>query len=176
MRRAIGFELAFVLLGGASVSLSAQASAATRLVVPPDLFEYSASLGCAQISDFFADRPGVLEPPYVYVDPTRAPWLTAAAVWCQRPGSDGYSLLVRLGDGDPTFSTCPSEIAGQSHIGGLSTIEAPDLALNFFVYVDDPGQPGPPIPVPLPAIRSEYDGVGQVMACFEGRWLVHHFH
>jgi len=144
-------------------------------VVPPDLAEYADSVGCNQVTDFYVGRYGVMDPPYVYIDMVAPLWTWAAALWCRPQETGGYTLLIRHGEGNPLFRTCPGAIANQGHIGGLSVEESSTRSLRDFTAVDDRQRAGPDVPMPAPAIRSEYDGVGAVYACFEGRWYVLQF-
>ena len=163
-------------LAGSQVSLQQRETVDSVLVVPRDLYEYAQSLGCDQVSEFY-ERSGVSAPPFLYVEPA-VPWQdTASALWCRpQTGPAGrFTLLFRFGPSSGSLGRCPIAISNQEHIGGLS-VDTSVRLLNDFVYSDDRLTPGPSVPMPIPAIRSEYDGVGKIYACYGGRWLEYAFH
>ncbi len=173
--------LLFTILGAAPpVSAFAQsASVQSRtMIVPKDLFEYADSLNCDQVSDFYESRPGVLDPPFVYVDSLSAWWQGTSAVWCRPRGGrpDRYTLLFRFGESGGAFPRCPKRIDNLEHIGGLSVVRRPNLSLSHFYYIDQPDRKGPNAPATAIAIQEIYDGTGRLFYCYEGHWLAFGLH
>ena len=148
------------------------------MIVPKDLYQYADSLNCDQVSDFYEDRPGVADPPFVYVDTLSEWWEGTSAVWCRPRGSrpNRYTLLFRFGEGRGTFARCPNRIDNREHIGGLSVVRRPSLSLAVFHYVDQPTQSGPSVPATDAMIHETYDGIGTLFYCYEGRWLAFGLH
>jgi hypothetical protein len=148
------------------------------LLVPADLYQYADSLNCDQVTDFYENRVGVREPPFVYLDSPAAWWETASALWCRPRGGPPrrHTLLFRFGSLAGPMGRCPIRIENQEHIGGLSVRRGFDLTLDHFRYVDEPNKTGPKVPLTGPAIRSEYDGTGTLYYCYEGRWLEFFLH
>ena len=173
--------LAVVMLGvGVPASIFGQRASvqSQTMIVPEDLYHYADSLNCDQVSDFYQGRPGVLDPPFVYVDTLSAWWKGASAVWCRPRGGrpDRYTLLFRFGEGVGGFARCPNRIDNLEHIGGLSVVRRPNLSLARFYYVDQPGKKGPDAPATDPAIQEIYDGTGRLFYCYAGHWLAFGLH
>jgi hypothetical protein len=175
-----------ILAALTSLSLTAQATAVGQgasahtitMLVPQDLYEYADSLTCDQVSDFYEQRPGVLDPPYLYVDSLLPWWEGTSALWCQPRGGrrDRYTLLFRFGRRSGALAQCPTRIDGVQHIGGLSVVRPKSLSLADFVFVDDQRTSGPKVPATDVAIQEIYDGTGTWFYCYEGRWLAFMLH
>ncbi len=165
------------LIGGMTFAIKASADSSQGQVVPTDLREYALAQKCAPVDDFYDGRPGDVLPPYVYAKDLNGPE-AAAALWCreEKSGKSRHTLLFRKGRGSVGQGTCPSRIPRQGHIGGLSLIHKSDLKLNMFRFVDTPSLSGPPSePLKGLALKSEYDGVGSIFYCHQGKWLVYRF-
>ena len=153
----------------------ANADSPKCLTVPIDLNEYALRQNCTPVDDFYVRR-GVTVPPYVYAE-VGGPE-PAAALWCRekKGGRTKYILLFRPGDGSVGQGTCPPRIPDQEHIGGLSLLYKSDLKLDQFRFISTPALSGPPSqPLKEIAIKSEYDGVGSIYYCHEGKWLKYIF-
>jgi hypothetical protein len=176
--RGLAVLVALAALGATTSSAQRAAAPSRVLLVPSDLYRYADSLNCEQVTDFYEDRVGVLEPPFVYVDSVLSWWETVSALWCRpRGGPQGqYTLLFRFGARAGPMGRCPIKIERRGHIGGLSVLRSFDLTLDHFRYVDEPTKRGPKVSIAGPAIRSEYDGTGAIYYCHEGRWLAFGLH
>lgn len=157
-----------LLAGG----LVGTAVAGQTLVVPSDVYELIKAEGCEQVSDFFAERPAVENPPYVvrHADGVKR----EAATWCTRdiakePHKRSYTLLLRFDDKEHPLSKCPAKIEGMRFIGGLSFIKVSEPA-EWYVFHDT----GKPIAskgkVESVAVSSIYDGTGDYFICVGNRW------
>ncbi len=165
------------LLCGMSLANQASAESSQGVVAPGDLREYALAQKCAPVDDFFERRPGKVLPPYVYSKEDSGPE-AAAALWCREEASakSKYTLLFRKGRGSVGQGTCPARISNQGHIGGLSLVYRSDLKLSKFRVLATPAVTGPPSQLlEGVAIQSEYDGVGAIYYCHDGRWLVYQF-
>lgn len=153
-------------------------SARRVMIVPEDLFQYADSLKCDQVSDFYEGRPGVEDPPFVYVDSLLPWWENTSALWCRpREGpKNRYTLLFRFGSPNAPMARCPPRIDNRQHIGGLSVVHGLRLTLDDFYYVDEPRKTGAKVPAAGDAIREVYDGTGTIYYCYEGRWLAFMLH
>ena len=143
-------------------------------VMPTELVEIAARNGCAQLSDFFEARPGPVNPPYVYgYLPGHEE--NSAVFWCKNLRSEEppYSLIVVAKDPEPELAKCPSRIPWPNPPGGLSIFKNRKATLDGFVYLSDPKRKVPKgIKMAHNAIRSYYDGVGELFYCYKGEWLV----
>lgn len=156
-------------------------------ILPTDLIQYGLEHDCLQISSFYKDRPRVDHPPYVYGLMTTKPdvekdkngkpmWFNdySAAFWC-RPAkgtTDDYTLLFDFNGGGEGMGSCPTIIEHQQSVGGLSVVELANESLSsYFDVVTREKYKGDDVAYNGPAIRSEYDGVGDVYICYKKRWL-----
>jgi hypothetical protein len=159
-----------LFLQGFEGSLSAD-----TLVMPRELVDFGHANGCAPIDNFF-ERPGMVNPPFVYGwisgDPARS-----AVFWCKKTETSDklYKLIFKTSD--PTGMVgCPATIEWWNPPRGLSIETRPRLVLDDFKYVTDPTRPGPKsVIVNAKVLVNEYDGVGNVFYCDGGRWLFSSF-
>jgi len=154
------------------------------LVMPRELADFARANGCTPIDKFF-DRPGMVNPPYVYG------WLPgsdedSAVFWCKKTEKTDkpYNLMFTVRDlkshelrpPDPEqLAGCPALIEYWNAPGGLSFETRRNLELRHFHNVTDPRpRPGGPTNVVANArvIVDSYDGVGTTFYCYAGQWLV----
>jgi hypothetical protein len=146
--------------------------AADTLVMPRELVDFAHASGCEQIDNFFA-RPGMVNPPYAYG------WLPgdrekSAVFWCEKTKKSGkpYSLMFKPAD-PKLLEGCPAVIDRADFPGGLSIEIRPHLALSVFRFVTAPMQTGPSIEVANARVLvNYYDGLTDVIYCYQGKWLV----
>jgi len=143
-------------------------------LLPESLRKIAKENQCSQISDFY-DRPGPIDPTYVWGYPT--PDQDSGAVfWCKKASKDDNYLLV-IWDREKIGPTCPSTIEWLNYPGGLSIIYDKRIPLSKFRYWGNPKKTGPPnVYTSGPIIHNEYDGVGSEYYCHEGQWLFRQFH
>lgn len=147
-------------------------SSADTLVMPRELVDFARANGCAPIDDFF-DRPGMINPPYVYG------WLpgdpeNSAVFWCKKTEKDGkpYILMFKPAD-SKQLRGCPAVIEWGDPPGGLSIETRARLALVKFRYVNAPKRNGPSSVVTRARVLvNYYDGLSDVFYCYRGKWLV----
>lgn len=139
--------------------------------LPEELRELRQVAGCSAVPDFY-DRPGFVDPPYLY-GYLPGPREASAAFWCTREGAEQRYLLV-LVEKHRILATVPWDM----YPGGLSLHESTDLPLSEFVYADDPKKgPGPPGKrTQFAPLRSEYDGVVTLFYRDGDRWLYRVLH
>ena len=160
--------LAFLVLLP-SQNLQSQSSG-EALVMPRDLIDFAAKNGCAPIRNFF-DRPGMVDPPFVYG------WAEgdrehSAAFWCQKQNSKSYELMFKVRD-SKLMSGCPTSIDWPNPPAGLSVELRSTLSLNTFRDATDANVPKPSGEVKnARVIVNYYDGLTDVFFCHRGRWLV----
>lgn len=148
----------------------AQTASAETLVMPRDLVDFASANGCEPINDFY-ERPGFVDPPYVYG------WITgdkenSAVFWCKK-GERSYQLMFMPADAKQ-LGGCSAIIQSQNHPRGLSIETRSNLALNTFRYLADPKRTGPATVVPKAKVLvNTYDGVGEDYYCHKGQWLVY---
>ena len=150
-----------------------QPAIAATLIMPKDLVDIAEQNGCEQISNFF-ERPGQVDPPYVYGylpgDPENS-----AVFWCKKkPGvsTDKPYLLLFASLGSTTPLECPSQIEWWNPPAGLSIYRAGDLSLEDFHYIENPKKSGPKKTLARgPVVLSSYDGLEEYFYCYNKKWL-----
>lgn len=162
------------ILLGAFFAISAALASAPRaetLVMPRDLIDFTHASGCAPIDNFY-DRPGMVNPPYVYG------WLAgdpenSAAFWCKKlEKSDKPYLLVIKAANARGLLGCPAKIEWWNAPAGLSVETRQSLALKDFHYLTEPTRPGPAAVIPTAkVIVNYYDGLSDIFYCYRGQWL-----
>jgi hypothetical protein len=153
------------------VATGKSALAADPLMMPRDLVDYAAATGCAPIDNFF-ERPGMVNPPYVYG------WLpgdqeTSAAFWCRNTGkrTKPYSLKFKIAN-PAELRGCAAAIEWSDFPGGLSVETRPRIVLNEFYSVTVPQRRGPSVEVlNARVLVSYYDGLSDTFYCHKGEWL-----
>lgn len=140
---------------------------------PEELRVLRENAGCGPVPGYF-DRPGMVEPPYLYG------WLpgkreSSAAFWCFRGGvNDERPYLLVLVENGRISETIPWEIFP----GGLSLHDSSAIPLSDFLFIDEPAQRSGPAGkmTEFPPLRSEYDGVITLFYRYDGRWLYRILH
>lgn len=145
--------LAFFTLGGV-----------LRTHLPTELAELAKAIECEPVPGFF-DRPGRVDPPYIYgIRP--GPRGESAAFWCAVETSPRYRLVI-VENGSITDA-----IEWGNYPGGLSLAEVAEWDLSEFRYIEDRDQRGPQGEYTAVApLWSEYDGAITIFYRHEGRWL-----
>ncbi len=141
---------------------------ADRLLLPLELTIFAKKNSCKAIDDFY-NRPGMVEPSYVY-GYLKGEKENSAIFWCRSINDKNkYKLVIysRIGK----YSECSNVINSQNYPGGLSLIKNMNFLLSDFTYLDN-NKHGPDIKVIKDNfIRSYYDGVEEIFYCHKRRWL-----
>jgi len=140
------------------------------LVMPRDLVDFAHKSGCSPLDNFF-DRPGMVDPPFVYgwAEGERE---DSAAFWCRKQDSRPYKLMFKVRD-PKLLSGCPAEIEWSNPPAGLSVEVRPTLSLSTFRDAADPKPPKAKGQISnARVIVNYYDGLTDVFLCYQGRWLV----
>jgi hypothetical protein len=165
---------------GLFLAMSANTLSADTLTMPRELVDFGRANGCVSIDDFY-DRPGMVNPPYVYG------WLSgdpenSAVFWCRKAENRDkpYSLMFTVRDrkalqlrvlDSKQVAGCPAMIEW-SYPRGLSIETQRSLALRDFRYVVTPQRAGPSVVVSnAKVIVNEYDGLRDIFCCYKGQWL-----
>jgi hypothetical protein len=166
-RTSATFTLCILLL-----TLFARVSWADTLVMPRELVDFAHANGCTPIDNFF-ERPGMVNPPYVYG------WLSgdqekSAVFWCKRAEKNDKPYILMFKARNPKqLAGCPAIVEWWNPPGGLSIETRRRLALRNFRYVTVPQRAGPASVVTnAKVIVNYYDGLTDVFYCYKGRWLV----
>ncbi len=163
------------LVLGAFVAFSvafASASRAETLVMPRELIDFARAGGCVPIDNFY-DRPGMVNPPYVYG------WLAgdpenSVAFWCKKleKSDKPYLLVIKAANAKDLFG-CPAKIEWGNAPAGLSVETRKSLSLRDFHYLTEPTRAGPAAVIPTAkVIVNYYDGLSDEFYCYKGQWLV----
>lgn len=150
----------------------ANAARAETLVMPRELVDFARSSGCGPIDNFY-DRPGMVNPPYVYG------WLVgdaenSAVFWCKKveKSNKPYMLVVKSTK-EKDLSGCPAKIDWWNPPAGLSIETRRSMSLSEYHYVAEPKRAGPAVVIPVAkVIVNYYDGLSDVFYCHKGQWLV----
>lgn len=161
---------AVTLIGLVAVTAAGAGSAAPR-VMPMDLSDFAHAQHCAPIDDFY-DRPGMLNPPYVYGVLPGEPE-DSVAFWCKKlEASDRPYLLLLKVKNAKALSGCSDRIEWWNYPKGLSVESEASLNLSDFHFTAEPKRPGPATSVSnVRVIMGEYDGVEERFLCYQGAWL-----
>ena len=127
--------------------------------------------GCEAVPGFY-DRPGMVEPPYLYgYLPGNKE--ESAVFWCYREGeSKPYLLVFVEGLGMDGEGHITSTIPWQNFPGGLSLYETRQVPLSELRYVDEPSKYGSEGKTTQYApLQSYYDGVITLFYRDGDRWL-----
>ena len=157
-------------MAGALLVVAPDLACAGEDQLPEDLRALRAGVGCGPVAGFF-ERPGKVEPPYIYgVFPGEKE--RSAAFWCEKGGDEKPYVLVVVEKGR-VVAAIPWEVFP----GGLSRQDASGEALSDFRYVDDPKRHGSSgKKTEYPALRSEYDGIITLFYRYDEQWLYQIFH
>jgi len=138
--------------------------------LPADLAGAARAHSCGPVDGFF-DRPGLVDPPYVYGFLGRVRE-RSAAFWCQRHETPRAYLLVFVWSSQAGDSLqCPDSILWTRFPGGLTLSPEHSMSLDGFKYVDDKKPVPPGQHTAWPPVISDYDGVSELFYCYMGRWV-----
>lgn len=144
---------------------------AEALVMPRDLVDFAQTAGCSPVNDFF-ERPGAVDPPYVY-GLLPGDKEDSVAFWCKKraPSDKPYLLLIKATNAEQLMG-CATKIEWWNYPRGLSLETRTNLSLHDFHYVTEPKRSGPVSTISnAKLIVSEYDGVSESFVCYKGEWL-----
>lgn len=142
-------------------------------LLPSDLLEIARNYQCDQIDDFY-ERPGMINPPYVYgylegqVD-------DSVIFWCEKKENNKriYFLIIHSTSENKGLQKCQSKITWRNYPGGLSIYQDKNMTLDDFIYLKDTQKKAPKkIKMKHNSIRSYYDGLEELFYCHDGEWLV----
>jgi hypothetical protein len=135
--------------------------------------------GLEQVHDFYKNRPGMLNPPYVYGIVSELKEEYSMAFWCQKSKNEKrkFYLVIVQPNIDQKTGKCPDIIEWRNFPGGLSVYKNLDTTLDHFRYVKNPKKRGPKnVKLEHYGILSEYDGLSALFYCYKGQWLVRKRH
>lgn len=164
--------LVVILLVSLLISNLPSGASAETYVMPKELVQHAEKNDCSQVGDFF-DRPGMVNPPYVY-GYFGGEEENSAVFWCQKRARDNkpYVMLVFVKGEQDSWSTCPQKIEWWNPPGGLSLYLERSANLSMFKYIREPERSGPSnVRVSHKGIVNSYDGVSVIFYCHKGEWL-----
>ena len=106
--------------------------------LPKELLEIAKKNGCNEVMGFY-DRPGMVNPAYVY-GYLPGPEENSAAFWCEKKqGNKRLFFLMFMTRGDTREQMkCPDKIEWKiTFPGGLSIWKGMNTTLEGFEYMDD---------------------------------------
>jgi len=141
-------------------------------LLPDELLDVAEKCDCEQIDNFF-DRPGMVEPPYVYGF-LAGDKENSAVFWCKKKKEKRKYLLVlvsRRTFREPWKFELITET--RNFPGGLSIVSNLSIPLHEFRYVNDVKTRGPKGVMTSDAvISSYYDGLMTLFYNHNGEWLL----
>lgn len=140
-------------------------------VLPADLAKWAKQEQCESISNFYSDRPGNVNPPFVYGQSSQS---IKSAFWCESKASGNrkYFLIVHFNIGKPQPS-CSSRIEWINPPGGLSLYYRPGETLKGYMHIGSSKVAiAPGLKMDHEAILSEYDGFEEYFYCYQGTWYI----
>lgn len=147
-------------------------------IMPQELVEVASENKCSQISDFYENRAGPVNPPYVY-GYLPGDEEDSAVFWCldEKALHNPYVLIFVYKRTDDELTKCPNRIEWNNPPRGLSVYRDRKTTLKGFVYLNDPKRKVPENrTLSNNAIRSYYDGVEEIFYCYKGEWLLRQTH
>ena len=136
--------------------------------LPKELSERAAKHGCAEVASFF-DRPGMVEPPFVYGYLSGKAKSDSAIFWCQL-SKRKYQLIAFARD--EKEGDCAGVILETSNFpGGLSIAPFDPDSANGYRPIEG-GASATSGPAVGGKVSSMYDGVGTSFVCLQGRWFM----
>ncbi len=103
-------------------------------LLPLELTIFAEKNSCKAIADFY-DRPGMVDPPYVY-GYLKGKKENSAIFWCRSINDENeYKLVIYSRTGK--YSGCSNVINSQNYPGGLSLIKNMNFSLSDFTYLDN---------------------------------------
>ena len=144
----------------------------TVKIMPDELLKIAGKCGCERVDNFY-NRPGMIDPPYVYgfLPGERE---NNAVFWCQRQHATPKYQLV-LASRKTLFDDWSYEIIirTENYPGGLSIVKNCKITLDKFYYISSSKKRGPKDVLPSSTvILSTYDGVSEYYYKHKGSWLI----
>jgi len=143
-------------------------------VMPKELIDIANSLNCEQVTDFYNNRPGMIEPPFAY-GALSGERENSAVFWCRSknaPNSYKLVLVSRKNFREKWKHEIIFET--KNYPDGLSILEGLKISLDNFQYTADPKKRGPNNVLPSSkVILSYYDGVAEYFYNYNGHWLIY---
>lgn len=141
--------------------------------LPKELLEIAQRNGRKEVTGFY-DRPGMINPPYVY-GYLPCGEENSAAFWCEKKGKGErrfFLMIMRKGNKCEELK-CPDKIEWHNFPRGLSIYKGTNTTLEDFYYVNDSKRKPPKTEKLMHnAILSGYDGVEELFYCYKGEWVV----
>jgi len=151
--------------------ISAPLTYAEGLIIPRDLVSFVRENQCEPVTGFY-DRPGVISPPYVYLNVEGRLGSSDAAVWCQKKEGGKTKFLLLLNTSTGAFFGCTARIEYWNFPGGLSAERRRGVLLDDFHYLAKRQSKGPDaLSTSVIVLTSSYDGVDISFLCHNGEWL-----
>jgi hypothetical protein len=150
-------------------------------IMPQELVELAQQYGYDQVDDFYMNRPGGVNPCYVYdFLPLNKPYeeFMSAVFWCKKSGPDEpiYCLFFARREHPGGYLQKYDIIENTNFPRGLSLHKDNTLTLDKYVYLNS-NEKGPKgVHLEGNIIRSEYDGVVTDFYNYEGEWLIRVMH
>ena len=148
----------------------------TVRIMPDELLKIAEKCGCEQVDNFY-NRPGMIDPPYVYGF-LPGEQENSAVFWCREKNATKRCLLV-LASRKSLFDDWSYEIIikTENPPRGLSIVKNCKITLDKFSYISSPKKRGPKGVLPVAnVILSTYDGVSEYYYNHKGSWLISIWH
>ncbi len=141
--------------------------------MPEELIEIAKSLNCDQVFGFYNERPGRLEPPFIYgvLSGDRE---NSAVFWCMNKLNPRiYKLILVFRKSFHDRWNHEIILETRNNPNGLSIVKNCKISLDNFRYIENPSKRGPKNVLPSSnVILSCYDGVEEYFYKDSGHWLI----
>ena len=148
-------------------------------IMPESLINIAQQNNCEQISDFYENTPGPIDPPFVWINHHNVETNLFAVFWCRAfENKSLYKLIVWENESESKRNiACNPIIEWKNRPGGLMVFEKQDIKLSDFRYLEKPKTQGPSsVKTEGYLIQSRYDGVGVDFYCYDRQWLFRRVH
>lgn len=165
-------RILFVLLSAlALMGVASSRGAESDNQLPQELRSLAAELGCGPVPGFY-DRPGMVDPPYLY-GYLPGEKEESAVFWCYREHEEKpYRLVFVESLGQGREGHVASTAAWRNYPGGLALYEEQKVPLSKFRFLDKPQEYGPEGKTTQYApVQEYYDGTTTLFYQEGGRWL-----
>ncbi len=146
-------------------------------IMPQELLVLAGQYGYSQIDDFYMNKPGGIEPCYVYDFlplTKRYEEFISAVFWCKKSGADGpiFCLFFAKRSSESGYLEKYDIIENASYPRGLSLYKDSTATLNEFVYFKSNKRGPEDVHLDGYIIRNDYDGLATDFYNYEGEWLI----
>lgn len=149
------------------------------LIMPDEIVKFAEANGYTQFEDFYNNRPGQVDPPYVYGYIPYDEWhekYNSVAFWCKKIGEKDRKAYLIFARREGYFDFKIEDILEFWGAGGGLLIRNDTVSTLDEFYFWKTEKPGPlGIKLTHPLVISYYDGIATDFYKYNGEWLVRYW-